>query len=66
MLRGRYYIAKVCEVYPGCDGRVRKVGLEYKTFRVGSAVQRYEGRKATRVVRSIHKLALLVPVSENE
>ena len=56
----------MCEVYPGCDGRVRKVGLEYKTFRVGSAVQHYEGCKATRVVRSIHKLALLVPVSENE
>ena len=27
-LRGRYFLAQVCEFFPGSDGQVRKVALE--------------------------------------
>jgi len=60
-LRGQYYLAKVKDVYPGIDGRIRKVGLEYKSFKVGSVVRDYSGCKAVKIVRGVQRLALLVP-----
>ena len=29
-VRGRWKLARVCDVYPSTDGKVRKVDLEYK------------------------------------
>ena len=34
-LREKYHIAKVAEVFPGKDGKVRKVTIVYKTFKQG-------------------------------
>ena len=63
-LRGQYYLARVCAVYPSDDGKVRKVGLEYKSFKVGSSMSDYVGAKSVKITRSVHRLALLVPVEE--
>ena len=60
-LRGRYFIARVCEIFPSQDGQVRKVSLEYKSFRVGSRASDYIVNKVFRITRSVRKLALLVP-----
>ena len=61
-LRGEYRLAEVREVFPGADGKVRKVTLRYKTYKVGEKPQKYSGAKDTTVSRSVHCLALLVPV----
>ena len=63
-LRGKFYIAQVHEVFPSKDGRVRKVSVRYKNFKVGERVHEYRGSRDVIVYRSVQKLALLVPVDE--
>ena len=63
-LRGRYFIAKVVEIYPSSDGQVRKVALEYKSFRVGKRVSDYVINRVIRIIRSVRRLALLVPCED--
>lgn len=62
-LRNQYKIARVHEVYPSEDGKVRKVALSYKNFRVGDKLIEYKGCKNTLIMRSVHRLSLLVSVS---
>lgn len=62
-LKNQYKIARVHEVYPSDDGRVRKVALAYKNFKVGSKLVEYHGCKDTIIMRSVHRLALLTTVS---
>jgi hypothetical protein len=62
-LRGQYYIARVKEVYPGPDGKVRRVSLAYKNFKVNEKVYEYKGSPDTTIVRSVHRLGLLVPAA---
>ena len=61
-LRGRYFLARVCEIFPSSDGQVRKVALEYKSFKVGKVTSEYKVSRVVRIVRSVRRLALLVPV----
>lgn len=61
-LKGEYRIALVREVYPGSDDRVRKVKLSYKNYNVGQNVHKYTGCPDATVLRSVQRLALLVPV----
>ena len=63
-LRGEYRLGLVKEVFPGKDGKVRKVALSYKSFRVGSGHKLYGGGSDTVIIRSVQKLALLVPVND--
>ena len=63
-LRGQYKVAKVNKVFPGKDGKVRKVTVIYKNFKVGERFDKYSGVPDTEVTRSVHKLALLVPVDQ--
>lgn len=52
----------VKEVFPGEDGKVRRVLVTYKNFHVGSSDQDYYGvSEAVTVSRSVQRLALLVP-----
>ena len=64
-LRGQYRVGVVREVFPGLDGIVRKVSVGYKNFKVGEQVQVYGGAKEVVVIRSVQRLALLVPVDES-
>ena len=69
VLRGEYRLGIVKEVFPDADGKVRRVLVTYKNFRVGNIGQKYYGVSDTVTVsRSVHRLALLVPVnySKNE
>jgi len=62
--RGQYKIALVKSVFPGTDGKVRRVTLTYKNFKVGEHVNRYSGSPDTEITRSVQKLALLVPFDQ--
>ena len=64
-LRGQYRVGVVREVFPGLDWIVRKVSVGYKNFKVGEQVQVYGGAKEVVVIRSVQRLALLVPVDES-
>ena len=60
----KFKLARVSDVHPGKDGRVRKVSVEYKSYRAGEKVNIYKGTGYTAVFRSCQKLVLLVPVEE--
>ena len=60
-MREKYHIAKVAEVFPGKDGKVRKVTIVYKTLKQGEKMRTYKGAHDTSVSRSAQRLALLVP-----
>jgi hypothetical protein len=63
-LRGEYRLGLVKETFPGRDGKVRKVALSYKNFKVGSGSRLYGGGSDTIIIRSVQKLALLVPTGD--
>lgn len=62
-LRGEYRLGLVQKVYPGSDGKVRKVQLSYKNYKVGEKLFVYSGVKDILVTRAVQRLALLVPVN---
>ena len=63
-LRSQYFLAQVKEVTPDRDGVVRRVMLRYKNHKVGSHFVEYSSPPDTVISRSVHRLALLVPVGE--
>ena len=60
--KGDYHLGRIVEVHPGEDKRVRRVSLAYKNYKVGEKTYEYKGCKDTVVSRSVHRLALLVPM----
>ena len=62
--KDKYRLARVTEVWPSKDGRVRKVTVAYKNYRTGEKVNVYKGASFTSVFRSCQKLVLLVPIDE--
>jgi hypothetical protein len=63
-LRGQYRMARVKEVFPSADGRVRKVSVVYRNFRVGGKLNVYRSGAEVTVMRSVHRLAVLDPVGD--
>ena len=61
-LRGDYRLALVKDVFPGEDGRVREVTVQYKSYRTGERAHEYRGARDTVVSRAVQRLALLAPV----
>ena len=61
-LRGDYRLALVKDVFPGEDGKVSKVTVQYKSYRTGERVHEYRGARDIVVSRAVQRLALLVPV----
>ena len=59
--RGEYRLGIVREVFPSVDGKVRRVRLSYKNFKIGD-VSCYSGTPDVTVTRSVQRLALLVPI----
>ena len=47
------------------EGRVRKVELTYKNFRVGEKVNEFKGVGSVTITRGVHRIALLVPIDES-
>ena len=65
-LKGEYRLGRVTEVFPSSDGLVRKVNLAYKNFKIGEKVYEYAAVPDTIVSRSVRKLSLIVPVTEDD
>ena len=59
-LRGDYHLVLVKEVFPGGDGKVQRVAIQYKSYRTGERAHEYRGARDTVVSRAVQRLALLV------
>ena len=64
--KGSYTLAQVHETFPGSDGKVRKVNLRYKRLNCNEPTKEYLGAKDTIISRSVQRLALIIPVTEQE
>ncbi|XP_067939577.1 uncharacterized protein [Watersipora subatra] len=64
-LRSQYHLAEVCQTHPDSNDTVRRVSIRYKNFRSGKMTKTYSGSPDTVITRSVHKLALIIPVEEN-
>ena len=60
--RGDNCLALLKDVFPGEDGKVRIVTVQYKNYRTGERVHEYWGARDTVVSRAVQRLALHVPV----
>ena len=60
-MRGKWKIARVSDVYPGNDGCVRNVQLQYKNLSERSTPH-YTGSKYTEIRRPVQKVVVLLPV----
>ena len=63
--KGNYTLAQVHETFLGSDGRVRKVNLRYKKLNNESSME-YHGAKDIIISRAVQRLALIVPMSEQD
>ena len=64
LVRGQWKLARVTKTFPGRDGKVRKLELQYKNPRPGEPIKQYRGHGYVTVDQSVHKLVVLVPVEE--
>ena len=64
LLKSEYRLARVVEPIVSADGKIRRVKLAYKNFKVGEAVHRYSGAPDKVVERPVQSLSLLAPVKK--
>ncbi|XP_068756918.1 uncharacterized protein [Montipora capricornis] len=65
-IRGQWKLGVVLKTFPGEDGRVRRVQVQYKNPKPGKAVSEYHGRGFVTVERAVNKLVVLIPKEEAE
>ena len=59
-VRGNWKLAKVSKVFPGIDGKVRNVEVEYKNPSPDEALKKYRGRGYATAKRPVQRLVVLV------
>ena len=63
--KSQYRLAIVTDTFPSADKKVRKVKISYKQYRVKDTAVQYTGSFNRDCIRSVQKLALIVPVDES-
>ena len=63
--KGKYKLGRITKVIPSADGRVRRVRVMFKRYKVGERLIEYSGSSNIEVERSIQHLALLVLVENS-
>ena len=66
LVRGNWKLGKVSNVYPGADGKVRRVDVQYKNLTVNEPMKQYQGKGYVTVQRPVQRLVLLIPIDENK
>ena len=64
-IRGQWKLGRVSKIYPGKDGKVCKVEVQYKNPKPGEPVTKYDGRGYVIVERDVHRLIVLLPEEDN-
>ena len=65
-LKGDYRLGIIQEVHPSKDGKVRKALVKYKNYKVGERSHEHTNGEEVVVSRTVHRLALLVPVDYDQ
>ena len=65
MNRSCWKLARVSNIFPSQDGKVRRVELEYKNEKNEDG-KKYSRFGYTKVERSVQKIIVLVPVNEED
>ena len=65
-IKGDYRLEMIKEVVTSKDGKVRRALVKYKNFKVGERNHEYTACEEVVVSRSVHRLALLVPVEYDQ
>ena len=60
-IRGQWKLGKVSNTYPGTDGKVRKVYVQYKNLNADEPTAKYKGKGYVTVQRPVQRLILLLP-----
>ena len=66
LVRGNWKLEKVSNVYPGADGKVRRVDVQYKNLTANEPMKQYQGKGYVTVQRPVQRLVLLIPIDENK
>ena len=65
-LKGDYRLGIIQEVRSSKDGNVRSALVKYKNYKVGERNHEFTAGEEVFVSRSVHRLALLVPVEYDQ
>ena len=65
-MRGSWRLGRVSNVFPGDDGRLRNVEIQYKQFSTNEQVNVYTGKKYSTIQWPVQKLVVLVSINEDE
>ena len=65
LLRGKWKLGKVSNIYPGGDGKVRRVDVENKNLTGSEPMKQYQGKGYVTVQLPVRRLVLLIPIEEN-
>ena len=66
LLRGQWKLGKVSKTYPGSDGKVRRVSVQYKSQNPKEPVTKYQGQGYVTVERPVHRLVVLIPSTDEK
>lgn len=64
-VRGQWKIARVSKTFPGIDGRVRKVEVQYKCPPLNESPRVCKGRAYTTIQRPVQRLVVIVAADES-
>ena len=64
-IRGNWRLARVSNVFPSDDGRVRRVELQYKNEKPGEPVKKYAGSPDVKIQRPIQRIVVIVLIDED-
>jgi len=65
-MRGQWKLGTGVKAFPGGDGRVRRVQVQYKNPKPGEAVNEYYGRGFVTVERAVNKMVVLIPKEDKD
>ena len=65
-IRGNWKLAKVSEVFPGTDGLVRHVEIQYKNLSSNEPLRVYNGKSYTTTERPVQRLIVVVPIDDQD
>ena len=65
-MRGTWRTGRISNAFPGYDGRVRNVDIQYMQFSTNEQVNVYTGKKYSTIKWPVKKLVVLVPVNEDK
>ena len=65
-VRGNWKLGRISQAYPGKDGKVHKVTVQYKNPKPGEHIKAYSGKGYVTVERPVNWLIVLIPADKDK